>query len=89
MAPNPPPSETWQTGMALEEYYHYAEPAWNERRINNINQHFVTAFLDLYLRQQDSGKYLDLPLDANQKGWTGFKPRTATGMEFCHAWPQN
>jgi predicted dienelactone hydrolase len=88
VAPNPPPGEAGPVNVPLEEYYHYAEPAWNERRINNINQHFVTAFLDLHLKQKDTGKYLDLPLDANQKGWTGFKPRTATGMEFRHAPPQ-
>ncbi len=89
VAPNPPPGEAGgPANVPFEEYYHYAEPAWNERRINNINQHFVTAFLDLYLKQKDTGKYLDLPLDANQKGWTGFKPRTATGMEFRHALPQ-
>jgi hypothetical protein len=88
VAPNPPPGADGQVDVPFEEYYHYAEPAWNERRINNINQHFVTAFLDLYLKGKDAGKYLDLPLDANQKGWTGFKPRTATGMEFRHALPQ-
>ncbi len=88
VAPNPPPGETGPVDVPFEEYYHYAEPAWNERRINNINQHFVTAFLNLHLKGKDTGKYLDLPLDANGKGWTGFKPRTAVGMEFRHALPQ-
>ncbi len=89
VAPNPPPGETGPVNVPFEDYYHYAEPAWNERRINNINQHFVTAFLDLYLKQKDTGKYLDLPPDPNGKeGWTGFKPRTATALEFRHARPQ-
>lgn len=58
VAPNPPPLESMKSGLPLEEYYHYAEPAWNERRINNINQHFVTAFLGIHLKKKDFGKYL-------------------------------
>ena len=48
IAPNPPPAELVKPG-GFADYYHYAEPAWDQRRINNINEHFVTAFLrDLY-----------------------------------------
>ncbi|MEO7485822.1 MAG: dienelactone hydrolase, partial [Ferruginibacter sp.] len=61
---------------------------WNEYRINNINQHFVTAFVGIFLKQKDFGKYLDLPEHSNDKGWAGFKPRTATGLELQHATPQ-
>jgi predicted dienelactone hydrolase len=84
-APNPPPPESMQPGMKMDDYYHYAEPAWNERKINNINQHFVTAFLGIYLKQKDFGKYLEPRENANQKTWPGFKPRTATGLELVHA----
>lgn len=86
-APNPPPPETLQPGLKMDDYYHYAEPAWNERKINNINQHFVTAFLGLYLQHKDFGKYLSVQENANKGGWTGFKPRTATGLELVHALP--
>jgi len=84
-APNPPPPETMQLGMKMDDYYHYAEPAWNEKKINNINQHFVSAFLGIYLKQKEYGKYLELPENANGHTWTGFKPRTATGLELLHA----
>ena len=74
--------------MAFNEYYHFAEPAWNERRINNINQHFVTAFIGIHLKQQEYGKFLTLPVQSNEKTWTGFKPRTSVGLELSHALPQ-
>ncbi len=85
VAPNPPPAASLKAGVAFDEYYHYAEPSWNEYRINNINQHFVTAFTGIYLKQKDYGKYLDLPEQSNPKTWNGFKPRTSTGLELLHA----
>ena len=85
VAPNPPPPESMKTGMKMDDYYHYAEPAWNERRINNINQHFVTAFLGSWLQQKDFGQWLDLKEHSNLQTWTGFKPRSATGLELVHA----
>jgi len=87
-APNPPPAATLDpTGPAAKDYEHYSEPSWNERRINNINQHFVTAFLGIHLQQKDFGKYLEVPEKSNAKAWTGFKPRASTGMELLHAEP--
>jgi pimeloyl-ACP methyl ester carboxylesterase len=88
VAPNPPPAASLKAGVSFNEYYHYAEPSWNEYRINNINQHFVTAFVGIYLKQKEYGKYLDVPEHSNEKGWTGFKPRTATGLELIHALPK-
>lgn len=87
VAPNPPPPESLKPGLPLDEYLRYAEPAWNERRINNINQHFVTAFLGIHLKGQDYAKYFDLPQNANDGSWTGFKPRTSVGLEMRHAKP--
>ena len=87
VAPNPPPVESLKPGLHFDEYYRYADPVWSEERINNINQHFVTAFLGIHLKQQDFGKYLDLNENANEKLWTGFKKRTATGLELLHASP--
>ena len=86
-APNPPPAATLQNGQLAKDYEHYSEPSWNERRINNINQHFVTAFLGIQLQRKDFGKYLDLPENSNAKTWTGFKLRSSTGMELLHAVP--
>lgn len=83
-APNPPPAATLRPGAFTRDYDHYAEPSWNEKRINNINQHFVTAFLGIHLQHKDFGKYLQVPEKSNEKSWTGFKPRSSTGMELLH-----
>ncbi len=85
VAPNPPPSATLKQGVDMSEYYHYAEPAWHEQRINNINQHFVTAFLGIHLKKEANEKYLNLNENANDKLWTGFKPRSAVGLELLQA----
>ncbi|WP_298471408.1 dienelactone hydrolase [uncultured Erythrobacter sp.] len=47
------------------------EPVWRQGRINGINQHFVTAFLDLHLKgDEDKAGYLDVPtVDANAGTW--------------------
>lgn len=88
VAPNPPSPATLAPGLNINEYYHYAEPSWDQRRINNINQHFVTAFLGQILKQEDNSKYLNLPQNSNEKNWTGFKPRSSTGLELLHNEPQ-
>ena len=82
VAPNPPPPETLKPGVPYSEYSFYAEASWKERRINNINQHFVTAFLGIYRKKMDYSKYLDVPEKSNDKTWTGFKPRTSIGLEL-------
>jgi hypothetical protein len=87
VAPNPPPPASMQPGVSADEYMHYAEPAWNEHRINNINQHFVTAFLGMLLKRMDYGKYLDIPATDSTEGWPGFKARMAVGLEMRHAKP--
>ncbi|HSL85955.1 MAG TPA: alpha/beta fold hydrolase, partial [Bacteroidales bacterium] len=85
VAPNPPPAESLEPGLFFDFYYHYAEPAWDQRRINNINQHFVTAFLGVYLKNQDFRQYLDLPENSNTGKWNGFRPRTSVGLELLHS----
>ncbi len=44
---NPPPPEA-DDDFSAREYF--AEPVWRAERINAINQHFITAFLDLNLK---------------------------------------
>lgn len=85
VAPNPPPAAALQPGLHIDEYYRYAETSWDQRKINNINQHFVTAFLGTYLKGEDFSKYLELPQHSNGKTWEGFKDRSSTGMELLHA----
>ncbi|WP_437369997.1 alpha/beta hydrolase family protein [Maribacter litoralis] len=89
VAPNPPPAEALAPGLHIDEYYRYAEPSWDQRKINNVNQHFVTAFIGKHLKNQDSAKFLDVQENSNEKDWTGFKPRSSTGMELLHAQSAN
>jgi len=86
VAPIPPPPETLNQNLSLIEYLRYADPVWDERKINNINQHFVTAFFGIHLKNNLAHQeYLNVSEDANDGTWKGFKPRTATGVEMRHA----
>ncbi|MDM7968829.1 MAG: dienelactone hydrolase [Paracoccaceae bacterium] len=99
-APMPAPVESWQAVETLDfiPFDHYADPVWDTLRMNNIAQHFATAFMDLHLKG-DSKKaaFLDLVPNAadgvvalNEDGtekpehsyWRGFAPRTAAGLRF-------
>jgi predicted dienelactone hydrolase len=87
-APNPPSPAASAT---FDDFMAYAEPVWDSRRINNINQHFVTAFLGIYLKQQPFQPYLDLPplaadgtIKPDQGLWKGFPKRAALGLEWRH-----
>jgi len=85
VAPNPPPPESLAPGLDINEYYRYADPNWDMRRINNINQHFISAFLDTHLKGKDHSTFLAIPEDSNSETWPGFQPRSSTGMELLHA----
>ncbi|MYM82844.1 dienelactone hydrolase [Duganella sp. FT50W] len=87
-APNPPSPAHWSN---FDDFQSYAEPVWDSRRINNINQHFVTAFLGIELKRQPLQSYLDLPplqADGTIKPdaglWKGFPKRAALGLEWRH-----
>ncbi|ADV65781.1 alpha/beta hydrolase family protein [Deinococcus maricopensis] len=100
-APMPAPAEVWRTGAP---FAHYADPVWDSVRMNNIAQHFATAFLGRYLRGDASmDKYLNLVeyardgrfsvgTDGTPKAdhtyWQGFENRTAAGLRFEHLPPQ-
>ncbi|HEX5641967.1 MAG TPA: dienelactone hydrolase [Thermoleophilia bacterium] len=93
---NPAPPITF---TRWREYVHYQEPALDNTRTNNVNQHFLTAFLGLHLKgDADLGSYLDVveSSDAsnnyNNPGypegiWKGFKIWSAVGMEMKHLHP--
>lgn len=85
VAPNPPPAESLAPGLHIDEYYRYADSSWDQRKINNVNQHFVTAFLGTHLKSEDNSKFLDIKENSNEKNWPGFKPRSSTGMELLKA----
>ena len=83
IAPNPPTSEVMAPGLHIDEYLRYADSVWDQRRINNINQHFITAFLGLKLKKNtDYSTYLDAEGFEEQDPWKGFLPRTSVGLEF-------
>lgn len=87
VAPNPPPADALAPGLHIDEYYRYADATWDQRKMNNINQHFVTAFLGIHLKQKEYSNFLDVTEDSNIKDWPGFKPRSSTGMELLHSSP--
>ena len=81
VAPNPPPAESLEPGLHIDEYLRYADSVWDMRRINNINQHFVTAFLGIHLKYQESYASF-LNVDEQKENWPGFKPRTTVGLQL-------
>lgn len=99
-APMPSPAEGWAVSDTLgwASFDHYADPVWDSVRMNNISQHFITAFLGIHLKGEvNKAPYLDLvprPSDgvlivddagnpiAGNTYWMGFAPRTAVGLEF-------
>jgi predicted dienelactone hydrolase len=85
VAPNPPPAASLAPGLHIDEYYRYADATWDQRKINNINQHFVSAFLGQHLKNDDNSKFLAIPENSNEKDWPGFIPRSSTGMELLQA----
>jgi predicted dienelactone hydrolase len=88
VAPNPPPTESLEPGLHIDEYYRYADSTWDQRKINNVNQHFVSAFLGTHLKGEDHSNLLNISEDSNEKDWPGFKPRSSTGMELLNSQPQ-
>lgn len=88
IAANPAPATSQPVSAA--EYLRYAEPAWDTARLNNLNQHFITAFLNLHVKgEADAATYLDVPTPVASDApaatpWPGFPPRTAVGVELHH-----
>ncbi|MBF9194946.1 dienelactone hydrolase family protein [Microvirga sp. BT290] len=70
-APIPAPVESWQTpeGGNATPFNHYADPVWDTVRMNNITQHFVTAFLGRYVKADpELGSYMDVPVERASEG---------------------
>lgn len=99
-APMPAPKESWEYSEAIgfAPFEHYADPVWDSVRMNNIAQHFSTAFMDVYLKnQQEKAAYLDLTphskdgvysLDEQKTPtkqhtyWLGFPNESAKGLSL-------
>lgn len=92
-APMPAPREAIQGGPG-SPFEHYADFVWDNARMNNIAQHFVTAFLDVHLKgKTDRVDYLaitsgDWHAPAGDRSWTGFGERTTRGLVFEHRGPK-
>jgi hypothetical protein len=61
-------------------FSHYADAVWDTVRMNNILDHFATAYFDLYLKGDTEKK-------AYFEGWKGFKRGTSVGLTLEHAAP--
>jgi len=98
-APMPAPAEAFRDdpdlGFNVSE--HYTDPVWNTARSNNIAQHFVTAWLDMQLKEGKHSDYLDLITTSNDGVWSmnedgtpkedhsywkGFAQGTAKGLTY-------
>lgn len=68
---NPPPAMP----LDFRTRESFDEPVWRKDRLNAINQHFISAFLDLHLKGDQSRQaYLD-------GSWKGFQKRWTIGLE--------
>jgi len=82
-APIPAPAETYVAAAEGRPapFSHYADGVWDTVRMNNILDHFATAFFALHLKGEvDKQAYLD-------PGWKGFKRGTTAGLTLDHAQP--
>lgn len=103
-APIPAPAETYgPSKQATSPFTHYADAVWDTARMNNILDHFATAFFGLNLKgEQDKQAYLtvvpngkDAVFAVDRDGkptaantyWKGFKRGTAVGLILEHTAP--
>ena len=77
---NPPPPEALGE-FTTREYFD--EPVWRKDRITAINQHFVTAFLDLHLKGDASrASYLRLATEKSNDGTWPLKQGESAGSKY-------
>ena len=99
-APMPAPEETWAPvpHLAFIPAAHYLDPVWDSVRMNNIAQHFATAFLGRHVRNDSAMQpYLDLveysrdgkwsaetngTFKSDHTFWKGFQRRNAAGLRL-------
>ena len=85
-APYPAPLESWQPSPHLDfvPFHHYGDAIWDTVRMNNITQHFVTAFLGRHLKQ-DTAMARHLALEnavPDGADWSGFPAGSTLGLQF-------
>ncbi len=72
-APMPAPVESWARvpHLPVPPAAHYMDPVWDNVRMNNIAQHFATAFLGRYLRDDPAmAPYLELVEQSRDGKWS-------------------
>lgn len=80
-APISAPAESYGLGDG-GPFEHYADFVWANERMNNVAQHFATAFLDFHLKgEADSQTYLTI---TDGQPWPGFAERNARGLALEH-----
>lgn len=90
-APIPAPIESWSAhdGLDIAPFEHYADPVWDTVRMNNIAQHFVTAFFGLHLKHdaQMADYLVSNQKDISKASKPGFPKATTAGvrLEKCEA----
>jgi predicted dienelactone hydrolase len=77
----PPPS----VATSYENWVRFGDSVWDNRRMNNIIQHFATAFFDIQLKgDTEQQHFLD---DTGTGEWDGFQPRSSVGLRLEHSSP--
>lgn len=81
-APIPAPAESYAAKADGSPFEHYADFVWSSEKMNNVAQHFATAFLDLHLKGiPDQRRFLAV---SEGQPWPGFGDRTARGLSLEH-----
>ena len=94
VANNPAPLEA--QSASWEIYKRWADPVWDTWKLNNLNCHFVTAFLDGILKADaEKAAYLNVPTPCGKDadggkgtGWPGFPEAAPAGVILEHLPPQ-
>jgi len=96
--PAPQESYVFSQELGFNVSEHYIDAVWDNTRMNNIAQHFVTVWLNKYLKHDaNMNRYLELVPSSNDgvwamdeagkakaehSYWPGFAKRTAKGLHF-------
>jgi len=85
-APMPAPAEVMtKPGLTERTFNYYNDPVWDNVRMNNIFDHFATAYFGVYLKgETDKQPYLDVSREGKDGTWKGFKRNTAVGLTLEH-----
>jgi len=78
-APIPPPEESWAVSPHLDfvPFAHYGDAVWDPVRMNNVAQHYLTAFLGVHLKGLNLERYLEPGAE-----WPGFVEGSARGLRL-------